>query len=77
MRDQRIDVALEDPRDPMLEVEAQQNRPPQPKRNVPRLNPDIWDHLVDAHGGDDKAAKRTLDRLMKKEADSRRAARNA
>ena len=58
MRDRRIDVMLEDPQDPMIEVEANRDNPARPKRKPPRLNPDIWDHLVDAHGGNEKAAKK-------------------
>jgi HEPN pEK499 p136 len=81
MRNQRVDVALKDPHDPMIEVDAQMQTPLQPrtrrKKNLQHLNPEIWDHLVDAHDGDAKAAKTTLDGLVKKEADRLRAVRKA
>jgi hypothetical protein len=38
-------------------------------RKVPRLNRDIWERLLDAHGGDANKAKTALDRLVKREAD--------
>ena len=78
MRDRPIDVGLEDPQDPMIEVEAQRDNLPQPRtpRKPPRLNSDIWDHLVNAHDGNYQAAKEALDRLMKREADRLSATRS-
>jgi hypothetical protein len=39
------------------------------ERKVPRLNRDIWERLVDGHGGNSAAAKIKMDQLLKKEAD--------
>jgi hypothetical protein len=64
MREHRIDVRLEDPHDPMNEVQEQLKNPKQPKGKAPRPNQDIWDGLVDGHGGDVAAARTTMDRLL-------------
>jgi hypothetical protein len=69
MREQRADLPLRDPEDPMVEVEVQRANPAPPRLKVPRLNRDIWEHLLKAHNGDAGAAKTTLDRLLKDEAD--------
>jgi hypothetical protein len=69
MREQRVDVPLEDPHNPMIEVEEQRHKPMPLERKLPRLNRDIWERLVDGHGGNAAAAKTTMDRLLKREAD--------
>jgi hypothetical protein len=69
MREQRVDVPLEDPHNPMIEVEEQRHKPMPLERKLPRLNRDIWERLVDGHGGNADAAKMTMDRLLKREAD--------
>jgi hypothetical protein len=75
MRDQRSDLPIDDPNDPMIEVRAQQNDAAMPQVKTPRFNRDIWEKLVVAHGSDAKAAKITADRLLKREADRLRAVR--
>jgi hypothetical protein len=65
MREQRIDVPLEDPHNPMIEVE-QQCHMLMPEGKVPRLNRDIWERLVDAHGGNSTAARIKMDQLLKR-----------
>jgi hypothetical protein len=69
LREQRVDIPLEDPHDPMIEVEEQRHKPMPPERKVPRLNRDIWERLVDGYGGNSAAAKIKMDQLLKKEAD--------
>jgi hypothetical protein len=69
LREQRVDVPLEDPHDPMIEIEEQRHKPMPPERKVPRLNRDIWERLVDGHGGNSAAARIKMDQLLKKEAD--------
>jgi hypothetical protein len=69
LREQRVDVALEDPHDPMIEVEEQGHKPVPSELKVPRVNRDIWERLVDGHGGNSAAARTTMDQLLKKEAD--------
>jgi hypothetical protein len=68
MRKHRTDDPLEDPHDPMKEVEEQKYRE-RPKRNgeARHLNPEIWNDLVDAHGGDVRAARTKMDRWLKAE----------
>jgi hypothetical protein len=53
----------------MIEVEEQRYKPMPPERKVPRVNRDIWERLVDGHGGNALAAKIKMDRLLKTEAD--------
>jgi len=68
MRKHRIDVPLEDPHDPMKKVEEQKYREqPKTKGKVPILNRDIWEDLVDVHGGDPVAARTTMDRSLRRE----------
>ncbi|MEY9405526.1 hypothetical protein ABIF65_011657 [Bradyrhizobium japonicum] len=69
LREQQSDLNLQDPEDPMAEVEAKGGELRVYSCKVPRLNRDIWERLVDAHGGDADKAKTTLDRLLKREAD--------
>jgi hypothetical protein len=69
LREQQSDLNLQDPEDPMVEVEAERRELMVHSRKVPRLNRDIWERLLDAHGGDAGKAKTTLDRLVKREAD--------
>jgi hypothetical protein len=69
LREQQVDVPLEDPHDPMIEVEEQRHKPMLSELKVPRLNRDIWERLVDGHSGDSAAAKIKMDQLLKKEAD--------
>lgn len=69
LREQQSDLNLQDAEDPMAEIEAKRGEFRDHSRKVPRLNRDIWERLVDAHGGDADKAKTTLDRLMKREAD--------
>jgi hypothetical protein len=69
LRKARADLPLQDPEDPMIEVESQREKSGSLPVKVPRLNPDIWSHLVDAHDGNAGAARTTLDRLVKREAD--------
>jgi hypothetical protein len=66
---QQSDLNLRDPEDPMAEVEAKRGELRDHTCKVPRLNRDIWERLLDAHGGDAGKAKTTLDRLVKREAD--------
>jgi hypothetical protein len=68
MRKRRTDDSLEDPHDPMDEVRKQLKNPKQPKRKVPGLNRDIWDRLVEGHGGDELAAQTTRDQVLMREA---------
>jgi hypothetical protein len=75
LRKARTDLPLQDPEDPMIEVVSQRKNPGSPPVKVPRLNTDIWRHLVDAHDGNAGAAKTTLDRLVKGEADRLRKAK--
>jgi hypothetical protein len=53
----------------MAEIEAKRGELRDHSRKAPRLNRDIWERLLVAHGGDADKAKTTLDRLMKREAD--------
>jgi hypothetical protein len=69
LREQQSDLNVQDPEDPMAEVEAKSGELRGHLRKVPRLNRDIWERLLDAHGGDTGKAKTTLDRLVKREAD--------
>lgn len=69
LREQQSDLNLQDPEDPMAEVEAQRGESMERLRKMPRLNRDIWERLLDAHGGDAGKTKTTLDRMMKREAD--------
>jgi hypothetical protein len=76
LREQQLDLNLQDPEDPMAEVEAKRGEVRGASPKVPRLNRDIWDRLLDAHRGDAGKAKATLDRLVKREADRLLAAVN-
>jgi hypothetical protein len=69
LREQQSDLNLRDPEDPMAEIEAKRGELRDHSRKVPRLNRDIWERLLDAHGGDANKAKTALDRLVKREAD--------
>jgi hypothetical protein len=69
VRERRVDVPLEDPHDPMIEVEEQRRKPMPAERKLPRPNRDIWERLVEGHGGNAAAAKTTMDRLLEKEVD--------
>lgn len=77
LRKARADIPLQDQEDPMLEVDFQLKNPVVPPVKVPRLNPDIWKHFVDAHDGNADAAKTAMDRLLKGKADELRRNRNA
>jgi hypothetical protein len=77
LRKARADIPLQDQEGPMLEVEFQRKNPVEPPAKVPRLNPDIWKHFVDAHDGKVDAAKTTMDRLLKRKADELRRGRSA
>jgi hypothetical protein len=75
LRDQRDDLDLHDPEDPMIEVEASRQAAVPARPRVPKLNGDIWIPFVVAHGGDAGAAKMRLDRWMRRETE--RLARDA
>jgi hypothetical protein len=68
LRDQKINVRIDDPPDPMVEVKLGVKRD---AVKAPRLNRDIWKALVKAHHGNAAEARTTMDRLLKKEADKR------
>jgi len=69
LREQQSDLNRQDPEDPMAEIEAKRAELRDHPRKVPRLNRDIWERFLDAHGGDGDKAKTALDRLVKREAD--------
>jgi hypothetical protein len=71
LRGQRDGLELQDPEDPLTEVKTYRDDPPEPVQ-VPKLNRDIWQQFVEGHGGDAQAAKVSLDRWMKSEADAAR-----
>lgn len=67
LAEQRRDLKLDDPQDPLLRAHAQ--GPKGAKRNkAPRLTDTIWTDLLHACGGDEDAAKIALDRVVRYEA---------
>jgi hypothetical protein len=69
LREQHAELNLRDAEDPMVEVESQRTDRIARSANPPRLNRDLWQHLLTAHHGDATGTKATLDRLMKREAE--------
>jgi hypothetical protein len=67
LRDQKAGISIDDPPDPMKEIDSPLFA--EPRTTAPRLNQHIWDALVAAHRGNTTAAKIAVDRLLKKEAD--------
>lgn len=70
MAQDNCSVQLDDPPDPV--EEARNQVPAEPKNKAPRLNDDVWRRCLEACDGDAEEARKMIDRVLIREADSRR-----